>query len=149
MEKEKVINHVLELVTQDLRNLDKDEEDMWKFVAYRIRAFMMKNTFAKRNARNRTERSGQSEDYEGLNEFLDGLYQADWIDLDWRELNNYNFESIFIHEVEVREYLGHTQYDFFHLLKQFEGLSQDSTEFAEDYKEVSDDLLPLFITRYC
>lgn len=144
MEKEQIVNHVLELIHYDLRNLDKDEKDMWKFVAYRIRAFMMKNTFAKRNARNRTERSNQSEDYEGLNEFLDGLYEADWIDLDWREVNNYNFKSIYENEYDVREYLGVTQYEFFNLLKQFEGLSQNSEEFATDYKEVSDDLLPLF-----
>lgn len=142
--RKKIINHVLSLVEQDLTNLDEKETDMWKFVAYRIRAFLMKNTFAKRNARNRTERSHQLEDYEGLHEFLDCLYQADWLDLNWRELNNYNFTSIYKNEQEIRDYLGFAQYDFFNLLNTFEGLSQNSDEFKKDFKEVSDCLLPLF-----
>lgn len=144
MKKEQIINHVLSLVDTDLTNLDENETDMWKFVAYRIRAFLMKNTFAKRNARNKTENSHMAEDYEGLHEFLDYLYQADWLDLDWRELNNYNFTSIYENEQEIRDYLGFAQYDFFDLLKKFEGLSQNSDEFKKDFKEISDDLLPLF-----
>ena len=77
-------------------------------MAYRIRAFMMKSCFARRNARNLTERSNQVDDFEGLHEFLDYLYEVDWIKLDWRALRNYDFSSIYVNESEVRDYLGAT-----------------------------------------
>ena len=148
MEKEKIMNHVMTLVDEDLTGVRytgaSTEEDMWKFVAYRIRAFLMKNTFAIRNAKARTEHSDKAEDYEGLHEFLNALYDADWIELDWNALNSYDFTSIYKNEKDIREYLGFAQYDFFNLLNTFKGLGQDSEEFKKDFKEVSDDLLPLF-----
>lgn len=125
-----------------------DVNDGLKYVAYRIRAFMMKNTFASRNARNVTERSNLSEDYDGLHEFLYGLYEADWIPLDWRALNNYDFSSIYENEAEVREFLASTQYDFFSLLENFKGLGQGSDEFKADFDVTKRDLLPLFIDGF-
>ena len=144
-----ILEVLLSYVDEDLTELKYDGkspnvEDGLKYVAYRIRAFMMKNCFAKRNARNSTERSNQSEDFEGLHEFLDCLYEADWIELDWRALRNYDFSSIYVNESEVRKYLDTRQYDFFNLLNQFEGLSQNSDEFKIDFKQTKDNLLPLF-----
>ncbi|MEB9998662.1 hypothetical protein P4L06_04300 [Bacillus cereus] len=148
-ESTEIIDTLVNYVDEDLTALkyngeSPEVEDGLKYVAYRIRAFMMKNCFAKRNARNLTERSNQSEDFEGLQEFLNYLYEADWIELDWRALRNYNFSSIYINENEVREYLSATQYDFFNLLSQFKGLSQNSDEFKIDFKQTRDNLLPLF-----
>ena len=144
-----ILEVLLDYVDEDLTTLKYNDnapevEDGLKYVAYRIRAFMMKNCFAKRNARNLIERSNQSEDFEGLHEFLDGLYEADWIELDWRALRNYDFSSIYANESEVRDYLLDSQYDFFNLLNQFEGLSQNSDEFKTDFKQTKDNLLPLF-----
>ena len=69
-----ILEALLNYVNEDLTTLKYNDnapevEDGLKYVAYRIRAFMMKNCFAKRNARNLTERSNQSEDFEGLHEF--------------------------------------------------------------------------------
>ncbi|HFK1430552.1 TPA: hypothetical protein ACGXNJ_000522 [Bacillus cereus] len=140
-----LLNYVDEdLITLKYNDNAPEVEDGLKYVAYRIRAFMMKNCFAKRNARNITERSSQSEDFEGLHEFLNYLYEADWIELDWRALRNYDFSSIYVNESEVREYLDTAQYDFFNLLNQFKGLSQNSDEFKMDFKQTRDNLLPLF-----
>lgn len=125
-----------------------DVEDGLKYVAYRMRAFMMKNAFARRNAKNLTENSHQSDDYEGLHEFLEGLYEADWIQLDWRALNNYDFSTIYEHENEVREFLASTQYDFFALLERFKGLGQGSDEFKADYDATKSNLFPLFIEGF-
>lgn len=142
---EVLLNYVDEDLTALKYNSNSPEvEDGLKYVAYRIRAFMMKNCFAKRNARNLTERSNQAEDFEGLHEFLGYLYEADWIELDWRALHNYDFSSIYVNESEVRDYLGATQYDFFDLLNQFKGLSQNSDEFKTDFEVTKNDLLSLF-----
>lgn len=148
-----ILDVLLNYVNEDLTELKyKGEapkiEDGLQYVAYRIRAFMMKNTFARRNARNLTENSDKAEDYEGLHEFLEALYEADWIELDWRALNNYDFSSVYENEAEVREYLGHTQYDFFDLLNTFKGLSQNSDEFKTDFEETKNNLMPLFIEAF-
>ncbi|AQQ64333.1 MULTISPECIES: hypothetical protein [Bacillus] len=142
---ELLLNYVDEdLITLKYNDNAPEVQDGLKYVAYRIRAFMMKNCFAKRNARNLTERSNQSDDFEGLKEFLDCLYEADWIELDWRTLHNYDFSSIYNNESQVRDYLGATQYDFFNLLNKFVGLGQNSDEFKIDFKQTKDNLLPLF-----
>ena len=148
-ESTEIIDTLVNYVDEDLTALkynDKAPEvkEGLKYVAYRIKAFMMKSCFARRNARNLTERSNQAEDFEGLREFLDCLYEADWIELDWRALHNYDFSSIYVNESEVRDYLGATQYDFFDLLNQFKGLSQNSDEFKTDFEVTKNDLLPLF-----
>ncbi|GAB6462456.1 MULTISPECIES: hypothetical protein [Bacillus] len=144
-----ILQVLLDYVDEDLTTLKYNDnapevKDGLKYVAYRIRAFMMKSCFARRNARNLTERSNQVDDFKGLHEFLDYLYEVDWIKLDWRALRNYDFSSIYVNESEVREYLGATQYDFFNLLKKFEGLGQSSDEFKIDFKQTKDNLLPLF-----
>lgn len=148
-----ILKTLLNYVDEDLTVLkyngkSPDVEDGLKYVAYRIRAFMMKNCFAKRNARNLTERSNQAEDFEGLHEFLECLFDADWIELNWQEIKSYNFSSVYGNEQEIREYLGHTQYDFFDLLKKFEGLGQNSDEFKIDFNATKNDLLPLFIESF-
>lgn len=149
-----IVDVLIDYVNMDLSDLkysgtsSPNVENGLQYVAYRIKAFLYKNTFAKRNAKDRTENSDQSEDYEGLHEYLHALYEADWIELDWRALNNYEFETIYEHEKEVKAYLGHMSYDFFNLLKKFKRLSQDSEEFKRDLKDVQDDLMGLFIEAF-
>ena len=45
-----------DLITLKYNDNAPEVQDGLKYVAYRIRAFMMKNCFAKRNARNLTEK---------------------------------------------------------------------------------------------
>ncbi|MCJ7986963.1 hypothetical protein MUB16_28480 [Priestia sp. OVL9] len=147
-----VVERIMDYVEKDLTFVKyigevQKVEDGLIYIAYRIKAFMMKNCFNKRNAKNLTENSHRAEDYHGLWELINLLHEAYWIDLDFDEIYRFNFESIKKNEKEIRAFIrnDYVVADLFNLIEMFKGLSGNSEEFKADYKITTDELQPLFV----
>jgi len=167
-ENEEIVERILKFADADLTDLKYDEgteapsvEDPLMYVAYRIRALMMKDCFRERNQRHIFEASQQDKlEYQQLFSGKNGqdLYNGDaedsWInelaenpqlDVDVDEMCEYNFSSVWRNEKKLIKHYGGQAYELFNLCKKFSKLSQDSEEFKQDFIDTKEKLIPYFV----
>ena len=147
--KEMMVHKVLQYMKQDLTYLKSEateETDWLLFVAYRIKGMILNASYKKAQTRIKYEKQDKLEDYTELNEMLEFLYDADWIDIDYVQVfRDKNYSSVYACKQDIDDYLGSMSDVLFKHIKSFEFMQSDSSDFANIYKEVEDLMLPLFI----
>lgn len=147
--KEMMINKVLQYIKQDLTYLKTeatDDTDWLLFVAYRIKSMILNASYKKAQARMKYEKQDKLEDYKELNEMLEFLMDADWINIDYVQVfRDKNYSSVYACKQDIDDYLGSMSKVLFKHIKEFEFMQSNSMDFVKTYKEIEDLMLPLFV----
>ncbi|WP_374187616.1 hypothetical protein ACEPPU_07245 [Priestia aryabhattai] len=145
-----VIEHVLGMV-DTVENMKytgtSNTDDGLKFIANRIRALIVKNVMKERQVDIKTRKEETDVWYEELQDFISGLADADWIDLDFRAIYKYDFTSIYNKRDEIKDYLRDTEYEnLFTIVDRFTAMQslEGNEEFRGCYSERKADWMPLF-----
>lgn len=117
------------------------------FVSNRIRAMIVKSVMLERQKDIRIRTEITHEWYDDLWEYISGLADADWINLDYKEIANFKFDSVYREKEDIMNYLGWgIGQHFFSVIDKFKAMnSLEGNELMRgSYTERKDDWLPLF-----
>ena len=92
------------------------------------------------------EKQDKLEDNTELNEMLEFLMDADWINIDYVQVfRDKNYSSVYNCKQDIDDYLGNMSDVLFKHIESFEFMQSNSIDFTDIYKEIEDLMLPLFI----
>ncbi|QPS71412.1 hypothetical protein [Lactococcus garvieae] len=151
-EKELLIKEIIALTDTDLmylKELDSDVDYDWKyFVAYRIRAMIMKRTLEHNQRTAMFAGKEQAERFEMLNGYVSTLYDVDYIRnvIDWDAIFvDHDYRSVAENKEDVIRVFGYEGFiEFLELVVEFDFMNKNSETFKNLYNDFSYDMLPLF-----
>lgn len=142
---EKVLNYVDTVENMKYKG-ESNVDDALKFVANRIRAIIIKSVFKEREKDIKLRKEETDEWYEELWDYISGLADADWIELDYKAIFNYDFTSIYEKREEIARYLKEKAIELFMIVDKFSAMQtlEGNEEFKGSYTGRKGHLLPYF-----